>query len=84
MQNRKPIYLELLIIETWRRAWQATPVFLHGESPWTEEPGKLPSTGPQRIGHNSMTKNRHIIDTTMAEDCKGRGRNFGCHRNLSL
>ena len=23
----------------WRRAWQATPVFLPGESPWTEEPG---------------------------------------------
>ena len=25
----------------WRRAWQPTPVFLPGESPWTEEPGKL-------------------------------------------
>ena len=23
----------------WRRAWQPTPVFLLGESPWTEEPG---------------------------------------------
>ena len=23
----------------WRRAWQPTPVFLPGESPWTEEPG---------------------------------------------
>ena len=22
----------------WRRAWQPTPVFLPGESPWTEEP----------------------------------------------
>ena len=22
----------------WRRAWQPTPVFLSGESPWTEEP----------------------------------------------
>ena len=22
-----------------RRAWQPTPVFLPGESPWTEEPG---------------------------------------------
>jgi len=21
----------------WRRAWQPTPVFLPGESPWTEE-----------------------------------------------
>ena len=25
----------------WRRAWQPTPVFLPGESPWTEEPGRL-------------------------------------------
>ena len=23
----------------WRRAWQPTPVFLPGDSPWTEEPG---------------------------------------------
>ena len=28
-------------VETWRRAWQRTPVFLPGESPWTEEPGGL-------------------------------------------
>ena len=27
----------------WRRAWQPTPVFLPGESPWTEEPGGLQS-----------------------------------------
>ena len=26
---------------SWRRAWQPTPVFLPGESPWTEEPGRL-------------------------------------------
>ena len=25
----------------WRKAWQPTPVFLSGESPWTEEPGGL-------------------------------------------
>ena len=30
----------------WRRVWQQpTPVFLSGESPWTEEPGGLQSTG---------------------------------------
>ena len=27
----------------WRRAWQPTLVFLPGESPWTEEPGRLQS-----------------------------------------
>ena len=25
----------------WRRAWQPTSVFLPGEFPWTEEPGRL-------------------------------------------
>ena len=31
----------------WRRAGQPTPVFLPGESPWTEEPGRLQSMGSQ-------------------------------------
>ena len=30
---------------SWRRAWQPTPAFLPGESPWTEEPGGLQSMG---------------------------------------
>ena len=29
----------------WRKAWQPTPVFLPGESPWTEEPDGLSSWG---------------------------------------
>ena len=33
----------------WRRAWQPTPVFLPGESPWTEEPGRLQSMGSQSL-----------------------------------
>ena len=36
----------------WRRAWQPTPVFLPGESPWTEKPGGLQSIGSQRVGHD--------------------------------
>ena len=36
----------------WRRAWQPTPVFLPGESPWTKEPGGLQSIGSQRAGHD--------------------------------
>ena len=35
-----------------RRAWQPTPVFLPGESPWTEEPGGLQCIGSQRIRHD--------------------------------
>ena len=40
----------------WRRAWQPTPIFLPGESPWTEEPGGLQSMGSPRVGHDRMTK----------------------------
>ena len=36
----------------WRRAWQPTPVFLPGESLWTEGPGGLQSTELLRVGHN--------------------------------
>ena len=36
----------------WRKAWQLTPVFLSGESPWTEEPGRLQSMRLKRVGHN--------------------------------
>ena len=40
----------------WRRAWKPTPVFLLGESPWTEDPGGLQSMGSQRVRHNWETK----------------------------
>ena len=30
---------------------QLTAAFLPGESPWTEKPGRLQSTGSQRVGH---------------------------------
>ena len=36
----------------WRRTWQATPGFLPGESPWTEEPGSLQCMGSQRARHS--------------------------------
>ena len=44
--------LHIYYILPWRRAWQPTPVFLPGESPWTEEPDGLQSTGSQGVGHN--------------------------------
>ena len=40
----------------WRRGWQPTPVFLPGESLWTEEPGALQSIGSRRVGHDYTTK----------------------------
>ena len=36
----------------WRWVWQPTPVFLPGESPWREEPGRLQSMGSQRDRYN--------------------------------
>ena len=44
----------------WRRAWQPTPVFLPGESPWTEEPRGLQSVGSQRVGQDSATKHSTV------------------------
>ena len=35
----------------WRMVQQAIPVFLPGESPWTEEPGGS-VLGQQRVGHD--------------------------------
>ena len=40
----------------WRSEWEPTPVFLSGESLWTEDPGGLQSMGLQRVRHNWATK----------------------------
>ena len=45
----------------WRRAWQPIPVFLPGESPWTEEPGRLQSMGSERVRHDWVTKHSTAI-----------------------
>ena len=45
----------------WRREWQFTPVFMPGESPWTEESGGLQSMGSQRVRHEQAT-NTHTCD----------------------
>ena len=57
-QYRIPLQCRRLGFDPWvgkiprRRAWQPTPVFLRGESPRTEEPGRLQSMRSQRVGHN--------------------------------
>ena len=40
---------------SWTWAWQPTPVFLPGKIPWTEEFGRLQSTGSQRVRYNWAT-----------------------------
>ena len=50
----------------WGRAWQLIPVFLPGESPWTEAPDRLQSIGLQRVGHNwSDLACTHVAKKTM-------------------
>ena len=54
------IYMYIYISYHWRKAWKSTPVFLPGESSWTEEePGRL-----QFIGHKEsdihVNPNLHI------------------------
>ena len=44
----------------WRRAWQPTPVFLPGESPWTEEPGGYSLWSCKELG---MTEQLKHMDT---------------------
>ena len=44
-------------------AWQPTPVFLSGESPWTEEPGGLHSTrvAKSQIQLNNETQHSVVV-----------------------
>ena len=52
LQCRRPGFAPWVWKILWRRAWQPTPVFLPGESPWTEEPRGLQSMGLQRLEHD--------------------------------
>ena len=49
-----------------RRKCPPTPVFLPGESPWTEEPGGLQSMGSQRVGHNWSDWARILVVTVQS------------------
>ena len=43
--------------DPWRRKWQRTPVFLSGESPWTDEPGGLQSKGHKELDTTERLNN---------------------------
>ena len=53
----------------WKRTWQPTPVFLPGESPWTQEPGRLQPLGLQRVGHDWAAKHSTCIDSDLKSRC---------------
>ena len=56
LQCRRPGFNPWVGKIPWVRVWQPTPVFSPGESPWTEEPGRLEYMGSQRVGHDWVTK----------------------------
>ena len=43
------------------------------ETPWTEEPGRLQSTGSQRVGHDLVT-----TPVLLPGESQGRGSLVGC------
>ena len=67
----------------WRRAWQSTPVFLPGESLWTEKPGGLHSMGSQRVGRDWPTKHSTYI-LAMAESCTPKFVCWGSNTDMTL
>ena len=65
-----------------RRAWQPTPVFLPGEFPWTEDPGRLQSMGLKRVGHNWATKHSTTQGVIQSTFCWLQGKRTGLwHRS---
>ena len=61
-QCRKPGFDPSVGKNPWSRAWQPTPIFLPGESPWTEKHGRLQSMGSQEsVQHAAPSKalNKH-------------------------
>ena len=53
-RHRRPGFNPWVRKIPWKRKWQPTPVFLPGESPWTEEPGGLQPIGSQRVRHTEQ------------------------------
>ena len=67
---RRPGFNPLVGKVPWRRAWQPTPVFLPGESPWTGEPGGLQYMRLQRVGHDGIYTESYCILSTLATWCE--------------
>ena len=67
MQCGKPGFEPWVGKIPWRRAWQPTPVFLPGEPPWTEEPGRLQAMRLQRVEHDRATKYR-LLNTEVQKE----------------
>ena len=70
-QCRRPQFNSWVAKIPRRRAWQPIPVFLPGESPWTEEPGRLQSMESQRIRYDWATKQsttQHVLQASFSRE----------------
>ena len=53
----------------WRRKWQPTPVFLPGESPWTEPDGRQYMTSQSDMAEqliHSLSSRKALGDSTVS------------------
>ena len=56
----------------WRRAWQPTSVFLPGESPWTEKPGRLsPQVKKSQTQLKWLSTNIRVSEISWKKLCIG-------------
>ena len=82
------IFIDAYTWYPWRRAWQPTPVFLPGESSWTEKLCGLQSMGSQRVRHDWATKNTHrwykISDMVKVEEKIGMTKFFSTNNLMEL
>ena len=54
---------------SWRRAWQPTPVFLPGETLWTDELGRLQPWGHKQLDMTEQLSTVHIAQPSLPTIC---------------
>ena len=84
VKNLPTVQETLLQLLDWEdpleKGMEPTPVFLPGESPWTQERGGLQSMGSQRVRHNCTTK--HSTVESGAKILQPEMRRLGCVPNF--
>ena len=82
------IFIDAYTWYPWKRAWQPAPVFLPGESPWTEELCGLQSMESQRVRHDWVTKNAHrwykLGDMVKVEEKTGMTKFFSTNNSMEF
>ena len=69
-ETQEPRFNPWVGVIPWRKAWKLTLV-IAWKIPWGEEPGRLQSTGSQRVGHKWVTKHKQIYQCEALEHHHG-------------